>query len=348
MELSYKVQEESAKIFYGETLVSQLKDLRIQQPVLFLANQRYYDLYAEKLNQLFPNKSDIDWYVCGNTHCNHLSELSSLLSFAKRYPENQPLLIIGFGNEGVMELAGFFQKHTYLPSKLWLIPVSIRSMARALTAKRVLLNLPNQVILQTNNLPERIIYDQTISDKQIEGKQIDFLIFICCGLICDYPFLQNLYVNYPNQSNLFSRPFAGMVEEMIYFYEDQADNLSNYGKLFEQAFYRTENGHLLSSSMKKFLGMVMQLVWNSEIAPLSFQLKNFFIWLQYLGYPIDWPKEIPKMGYLENVLYLAEKSKKILVLKKIGIIGGYQLPDEKELLKTMASFERIVHEIRGV
>ncbi|MDY4306792.1 hypothetical protein SNF32_03450 [Enterococcus mundtii] len=54
------------------------------------------------------------------------------------------------------------------------------------------------------------------------------------------------------------------------------------------------------------------------------------------------------MDYLENVLVLAEKSKKILVLEKIGIIDGYQLPNEQELLKTMASYERIVQEIRGI
>ena len=29
------------------------------------------------------------------------------------------------------------------------------------------------------------------------------------------------------------------------FYQLEAENLSNYGKLFEQAFYLTENGHLL-------------------------------------------------------------------------------------------------------
>ena len=43
-----------------------------------------------------------------------------------------------------------------------------------------------------------------------------------------------------------------MIEEMIYFYQLEAENLSNYGKLFEQAFYLTENGHLLSASMKNF------------------------------------------------------------------------------------------------
>ena len=53
------------------------------------------------------------------------------------------------------------------------------------------------------------------------------------------------------------------------------------------------------------------------------------------------------MEYLEKVLFLAEKSKKILVLEKIGIIDGYQHPNEKELLRTMTVFQQIVSEIRG-
>ena len=72
--------------------------------------------------------------------------------------------------------------------------------------------------------------------------------------------------------------------------------------------------------MKKLLGMLFHLTWNVGLADMSFQLKNFFIWLKHLGYPIDWPEQLSKIDYLENVLLLAEKSKKILVLKKIGII----------------------------
>ncbi|MGU7584726.1 hypothetical protein ACV24V_14545, partial [Enterococcus faecalis] len=66
-----------------------------------------------------------------------------------------------------------------------------------------------------------------------------------------------------------------------------------------------------------------------------------------LGYPIHWLEQISKMEYLEKVLFLAEKSKKILVLEKIGIIDGYQRPNEKELLRTMTVFQQIVSEIRG-
>ena len=110
MELDYELHGETAKIFYAETLVSQLKSLKIEQSVLFLTNQRYYDLFADKINQLFANPRKIDWYICANTQCNHLIELSNLLTFAKRYPENEAFLIIGFGNEGDHGLGWLFSK----------------------------------------------------------------------------------------------------------------------------------------------------------------------------------------------------------------------------------------------
>ena len=111
MELDYQVEDALTKVFYGETLVSQLRELSIDQPILFLTNQRYYDLFADKINPLFANQANNDWYICANTQCNHLTELKNLLDFVKRYPENQSMFIIGFGNEGIMDLAGFFQKH---------------------------------------------------------------------------------------------------------------------------------------------------------------------------------------------------------------------------------------------
>lgn len=348
LELTFSMVNQTTTISYGETLSSLLKPLAIREPILFLTNQRYYDLFSEKMNQFFADQANIDWYICTNSaQCNNLTELAHLLDYVKRFPENQRLIVIGFGNEGIMELASFFQKHTILSTKFWLIPVSARSFGGALTNKRSILQSPYQAVLETENLPERIFFDQTISDRQVEGKQIDFLTFVVCGLICDYGFLQNLYKNYSTQQKLHNVPFAGMLEEMIHFYQEEAENLATYGKLFEQAFYLTENGHLLSASMKKFLGLLFQLVWNIERNEISFQLKNFFIWLKHLGYPIDWLEQLSEAEYLENVLILAEKSKKILVLEKIGIIEGYHSPNENELLKMMTRYQRIVNEIRG-
>lgn len=88
MELDYQVEDALTKVFYGETLVSQLRELSIDQPILFLTNQRYYDLFADKINPLFANQANNDWYICANTQCNHLTELKNLLDFVKHYAKS--------------------------------------------------------------------------------------------------------------------------------------------------------------------------------------------------------------------------------------------------------------------
>lgn len=347
MEMIYRSANQETNIFYGKTLSSQLKETKNDAHMLFVTNQRYYDLFASKINQLFPDQTKVDWHICTNSpQCNQLTELENLLDFTKKFPEKEEYLIIGFGNEGIMDLAAFFQTNSPLTSKLWLIPVSIRSMGRSLTEERTILQM-NQPIMQTSHYPEAIFYDGTISEKQIDGKQVDFLTYIRCGIVCDYPFLQMLYKNYPAKEKIMSRPLTGMLEKMIRFYEESNENLNNYGKLFEQAFYLTENGHLLSYNMKQFLGMIFHLLWSMEAEPFSFKENNFLWWLGKLGYPIGWIDQISSAEYLQNVLFLAERSKRILVLEKIGIIKGYQTPTEKELLQMMANYQNIVSEIRG-
>lgn len=56
MELDYQVEDALTKVFYGETLVSQLRELSIDQPILFLTNQRYYDLFADKITRYLQIK----------------------------------------------------------------------------------------------------------------------------------------------------------------------------------------------------------------------------------------------------------------------------------------------------
>ncbi len=67
--------------------------------------------------------------------------------------------------------------------------------------------------------------------------------------------------------------------------------------------------------------------------------------LAWLSYPMV--RTDFKDGVFGKSPFLGRKSKKILVLEKIGIMDGYQRPNEKELLRTMTVFQQIVSEIRG-
>ncbi len=103
-----------------------------------------------------------------------------------------------------------------------------------------------------------------------------------------------------------------MIEEMIYFYQLEAENLSNYGKLFEQAFYLTENGHLLSASMKKFLGMMFHFVWNLQAYPFDFQLKTFLCGWTCLAIQSTGWNRFQRWSIWKKFFFWQKKAKKYL------------------------------------
>ena len=67
-------------------------------------------IFSEKINYAFGEQLGLNWYICRNdVHCNEL-ELESVLRFLADWPENQDVLLIGLGNEGVLQLTAFCTK----------------------------------------------------------------------------------------------------------------------------------------------------------------------------------------------------------------------------------------------
>ena len=52
--------------------------------------------------------------------------------------------------------------------------------------------------------------------------------------------------------------------------------------------------------------------------------------------------------YFSHVLELQQKEKKLLFLAKVGTIGGRTKIEEKDLVQTMETYQRLINEIRGV
>ncbi|KAF1298085.1 hypothetical protein BAU15_09560 [Enterococcus sp. JM4C] len=349
MERVYKKHEYQCRVVYGEMFASQLQQTPVtNKRVIIVTNQRYYDRFSQKLGQLFSNYSDVDWYICTNSaHCNNLDELTALLNFTAKFSQEMSYLFVAFGNEGVMKLTGFFQKVSVLSGELWCLPVSIRSLAKALTLSNTIEKANYQEVMALPGLASQVIFDQTLTNNQSEGKMVDLLWFLQCGIVRDHEFLKLLYKNYPNQKKLMRQSFNGLIESLLNYYEADSESIETYGQLFEQAFYQLSAGHLLSDHMKRLLGILLHLKWNDEIESIQFNYQNFLIWLDYLGFPIALPNDFLTSTYVEQVLLLGKKSKKIVVLEKIGIIKEHRLPTEKELLKTLESYKTIVQKIKG-
>src|SRR5699024_4409937 len=204
---------------------------------------------------------------------------------------------------------------------------------------------PTEMMMTTKVLANRIFLDQTIVQRQVDGKLVDLQMFIRTGIVCDYTFLQTLYRNFPSKKQLENTAFTALVEPVTIFYQNFEEEISNFGKIFETAFYLTENGHLLSESMKRFFGLLFHLFWAIQWSIEDFQIENFLKWLHRLGFPIFLPRQISLAEYLQNVLKLQEKDKELVTLEKIGTIGESKRASERDLLQAAKNYQKICSKI---
>lgn len=346
MQLTYQKTKKQSTIVYGEILSASIKPEMFQNKhIIIVTNQRYYDRFFEKIQHIF-SPQPIDWYVCSNLiYGNNVRELMDILDFLGRFPPNKEYLFIAFGNEGVIQLTGFVQKTTILPGDFWVLPTTLRAFAVAIVEDRFICKQPMEMLLIEKNLPEKIFLDQTIVVGQKDGKLVDLQTFIRIGLVHDYAFLQTLFKNFPNKKQVQGTSFMAFVEQLTTSYQLASKEIEDFGKIFEEAFYLTTNGHFLSENMKRFLGVMLHLFWNLEIIDSSFRIKNFMIWLKHLGFPILFPEQISVAEYLQNVLHLQKKYPQLVVLAEIGTIGREQSMTEKQLIKAMEQYQKMIAEI---
>lgn len=347
MELTYQKNHSQALITYGETFSSWLKKKKYKKKhLIILTNQRYYDIFSDKIVQLFGVNQELDWYICKNdSHCNNLSELENVLIFLTDFNKIEEFIFLGIGNEGVMNLTSFIHKTTLFSSSCWLLPLSIRAFAQSLLPNSQI-ERQHEFVLTIKILADQIIYDHTLTNDRGEGKLVDFLVFLRCGLVCSHDFLRMLHSNFNDKHKLRQQSFNGMINELIDFFESDGDEIDRFGSVFEKAFLKTDNGHLLSDPMKKLLGCLLQLLWSQRINRFTFYYKNFLIWLIHLGYPIDFPEQISISDYVEKITDCVANGEKPSVLKEIGIVEVSKKPTVTELIETIENYQLILSEIR--
>lgn len=349
MEVTYRNKQNETLIIYGETVASMMrkKDLKNKQ-ILFCGNQRYYDLYAEKLRQFIPKSSTHEWFITpNNRYCNTMENFQELISFLDRFSRQKETIFMGIGNEGVIELLGFTHHVANFQAELCFLPVSLRSFAQSLSfVDQIVSDKTLMTVMEIEEAPKSILFDHTLADQQKTGKMVDLLTLIRCGIVCDYPFLQSLYVNFPTREALLQHSFSAFSETLINYYQENSRQLRRFGKTFEKAFFQTENGSLLSNSMKTMFGLLFELAWNVTASDLHFNFKNFMIWLVRLGFPIMMPEGISLADYGQQVIALAQE-KPLAGLVQVGEVGMNKIPTQKELLRTFEAYQKIVIEVRG-
>ncbi len=346
MQMTYQQAGLATTITYGEILTSSIQPAMYQdKAVIVITNQRYYDHFFEKIQGVFA-ETTVDWYICRNQlYANTLDEWMGLLDYLERFSTQKEYLIIAIGNVGVVELTGFLQKVSMLKSTFWVIPVSFQSYAQALVAARTICRQPSLAILKQLNLPENIFLDQTMLSPQKDGRLIDLQVFIRTAVVCDYPLLQRLFKEYPNQKQLQVTNFTALIEELTDYYQEASEEIESYGRVFEEAFYLTTNGHFLSENMKRFLGFLMHFFWNAVEESWDFRCDNFLIWLQHLGFPIQFPTQISMAEYLENVLTLVGEAGTLLTLRKVGERGEAKVVTQQRLIEAFENYQKICEQL---
>ena len=342
MQIHYQNAQQKTKITYGASLSASIDTSQIaEKHLVILTNQRYYEHFFEKMPTLFK-KNRIDWYICRNQlYANTLEEWMSLLHFLEPFPKSKEYLFIALGNAGVVELTGFLQQVSILSGTFWVIPVSFQSYAQALVPQMTIQQKTSLPVLKQINLPKEIFVDQTMMTFQNEGKLVDLWVFIQTALLYDYSLLQRLYQEFPNPKQRQTNSLAAFIEELTQAYEERALEIQAYGKIFEEAFYLTQNGHLLSENMKRLLGFLLHFSWNAVVQDFQFHFENFYHWLAYLGFPLEIPEQIFMAEYLENVLNLLEDKRYLPIITQIGVLGDKKAVKAADLIKGFETYKHL-------
>lgn len=345
LKVQYQIDNQKSTLYFGETLSRHLETEPIQQRhVIIITNQKYYDLYDERFMRILK-VSTIDWYICRNQRfCNTLDEWLGLLEFISRFPKNEEYLLIGFGNEGVIQLTSFLEKTMVLKGKCWAIPLSISSFSTSLLLKKQIFQQGIQPVLEVKNLPEKVFLDATFFSEQMDQKLLDLEIFIQMGIVVDQTLLKQLFQLYPNRFEFEKNNMNALIPTLIQNYQQSSEVICRYGRTFEEAFYLTTNGHLLSASMKKFLGLLLQLFWNHEEVPMKINFNKLLLWLRNLGYPVTFPSSIFVGEYLENVFELQKEEFGLLLVNQSGE-QQLQSPDAAKLLRAVTTYQKMSLEI---
>ena len=348
MRIQYQKEALQTQITYGEILSTSIQPAWLKgKHVIILTNQRYYDAFFEKMEQLFLNQP-VDWYIFRNQlYVNTLEEWSGLLSYLAHFSTDKEYIFVAFGSTGVIELTGFLQQVSVLKGDFWVIPISFQSYVQGLNPQHTISQKNALPILAQRNLPTHIFLDQTMVSPQRDGRLVDLQVFIRVAFVCDYPLLRQLFKQYPSQKQLGKVTFTALIDDVTTHYQQFSAEIEAYGAIFEKAFYLTENGHLLSESMKRTLGFLMHLFWDQTKNQWAFQTHNFMVWLAHLGFPIDFPEQISMAEYLENVLLLLGEKKSLLTLEAVGKIGVEKEVTQMDLIQAYETYQQICRKIRS-
>lgn len=346
MEVSYCQSQYRTSIHYGQTFFQIFEPKQFSgKHLLFFTNQQYYEEFANQYATFFKD-TEIDWYIFSNQlYCNTVTNMIQGLKFLEKFDPLSSYIMIALGNEGVIQLTSFFHQFSVLPSEFFVISLSIQSFSTALLSEKELIQPPFAKCLIWENLPQKIFFFSQRLSETTATKMTDFISLLKLALINDSGFYDQLVARYPTKESLLKQSFSNYIEYIIQSYAKDAYSLAHYGRWFEEKFYQTENSHVLSAQMKRFLGFFFHFIWNCVTIKKPEFCIEVIQWIQNIGFPITLPYPLMISDYLDKLSDECATAGDLVQLNFIG--GGYQLisPNQEQFVAVYQLYEQILKEV---
>ncbi len=343
MELNYQVDDFHATIYYGQTLSELRKQLPVHDQLIIFTTPKLYERFAEKMTQWYDDR--LTFYIIPQAlYRNNLEEMTQIVNFLTPFNMQKKMVWIAFGSESVVSLSSFLSIHSQYQITLYTIHHTLQSFVAALYPQKELVMRQNEVVLHTQMVPKRIGYVQLDFVYTVAERMIDLAIGLKYGCLVDRDLLMHLMKTYHTSDQFETIPMTPFLDTIVLKTSEHARALQTYERVFERAFYQTEQGHLLSANMKRFLGVFFHILW--DLLELNeYELSNaLFLWLKKLGYPVNLPISFSFADYLIQVKTLLAKESVVWRLESVGTL--HQVKIETALNQFDALFEYYQQELK--
>lgn len=344
----YRNNGQKSEIIFAEPVAVVTKKELVQQAqdydaVFILSNQEYYDSYYEMFSPILLNKSWGNWFICPNHPSEHqMKQLQTILEFMEEMTIPEHTLLFGLGNEAIFHLSGYLAAHSRYIQTFVYFPISVTSFVTGLYGQSDILLSVDRPVLSTLRLPDTIIYDVMIAPEKHDVNFLEELFtLVHLGLSTDHEYLQMMYKTVAQLKGWQSKFLAPLIKPTIALFQTYRPSDSHFGLAFANGFYHVEGSYYLPRIQRKFIGLLLQVLWSQREQGFSFQFENFVGWLTAAGVDCRIPETILSADLAAGIAKECRRFSTCPTLKKIGRLASGERPTEQRLYDTITMYRQL-------
>ncbi|OCA92755.1 3-dehydroquinate synthase [Pseudobacillus wudalianchiensis] len=323
-ELTIETPDQSYPVYVGEGALSKLTELfagplKGTTKLLVIADELVASLHSEALQQALPPQLSCEWLTVPNGEAaKTFSSFENCLTFALEKGLDRKSCILAFGGGATGDLAGYVAASYMRGISFIQIPTTILAHDSAVGGKTAINHPLGKNMIGHFHQPAAVVFDtrflQTLPEQQVRS---GFAEVIKHALIADPAFLAELKANVKSFKDLSADFLAYCLEKGIQIKgeivgkdvkEQGVRAYLNFGHTYGHALEAKLGYGRITHGEAVAAGMVFALHVSERKAGLSFDLKEFIVWLKGLGYPLDLNNGLP----FEELYTLMARDKKTI------------------------------------